>query len=59
MKDYKFKFTAGKKIGDLMYLTLCIIISNNQGLFDQYNDKNILLANEIKDKKILIAVWGV
>ncbi len=61
MKDYKFKFTAGKKIQGPNVSEHCVslLLAITRGLFDQYNDnKYSFRPTEIKDKKILIAGLG-
>lgn len=61
MKNYKFKFTAGKKIQgpNVSEHCLAMLLSLTRGLFDQYNfDKYSFRPTEIKNKKIVVAGLG-
>ena len=61
LKDYKFKFTSGKKIQGPNVSEHCIslLLSLTRGLFDQYNNKKYSFRpTEIKNKKIIIAGLG-
>lgn len=61
LKDYKFKFTAGKKIQGPNVSEHCIalLLALTRGLFDQFNKKKYTFRpTEIKDKKIIIVGFG-
>jgi phosphoglycerate dehydrogenase-like enzyme len=61
IKDYNFKFTAGKKIQgpNVSEHCLSLLLALTRGLFDQFNEKKYSFRpTEIKEKKIIIAGFG-
>jgi D-2-hydroxyacid dehydrogenase (NADP+) len=60
LKNYKFKFTSGKKIQGPNVSEHCmsLLLALTRGLFSEYHKTNFLRPTEIKDKKVLIFGLG-
>ena len=60
LKNYKFKFTSGKKIQgpNVSEHCMCLLLALTRGLFSEYHKTNFLRPTEIKDKKVLIFGLG-
>jgi len=60
LKNYKFKFTSGKKIQgpNVSEHCLSLLLALTRGLFSEYHKTNFLRPTEIKGKKVLIFGLG-
>ena len=60
LKNYKFKFTSGKKIQgpNVSEHCLSLLLALTRGLFSEYHKTNFLRPTEIKEKKVIIFGLG-